>query len=73
MMYDEVAKTFTINVKEDVLYQSCVWLLRSDGSVHQRIYTNKCITVNCESLSAGVWFVRFETPSHVIVKRFETH
>jgi hypothetical protein len=73
VQFDSERQQLEITLPGAELPVAKAWLLRSDGSIYQRLQLTQPYLLDCNFLQPGPWFARLETPGHVIVKRFEIH
>ncbi|MCU0334851.1 MAG: hypothetical protein MUF62_07335 [Chitinophagaceae bacterium] len=73
VLFDVNRQLLEIALADAELTLAQAWLLRSDGSIYQRLQLSSPFLLDCSFLQPGRWFARLETPGHVIVKRFEIH
>jgi hypothetical protein len=70
LQFDHHNLLLTIDIKHQNVPLANCWLLRSDGSVAQKIQLNTSFQFDCSHLFAGNWFVKLEMPGYTGLKKF---
>ena len=70
LFYDNQKRLLSISLSNTNLYEVNGWLLKSDGTLAQKLNLITSLQFDCTHLQAGNWFIKIEMPGYTGLKKF---
>ncbi|TAD83027.1 MAG: hypothetical protein EAY75_15490 [Bacteroidetes bacterium] len=70
IFFDHQSKLLSIHLSNANFNEVNGWLLKSDGTLAQKLNLFDSAQLDCSHLQAGNWFVKIEMPGYTGLKKF---